>query len=89
VSVGDARIAAGGKATVRGVVKASRAIIGEIAGACFKCSLGRQGCLLACVFGDVRDETFELKPGFIIDGELRPLKNADKLTPKLAASNDT
>jgi hypothetical protein len=29
-----------------------------------------------------------MHPGALIDGELRPLKNADKPTLKLAASNE-
>lgn len=42
----------------------------------------------ARVSGDVRYAALEMHAGAIVDGELRPIKNADKPTLKLAASND-
>lgn len=42
----------------------------------------------ARVTGDVRYELLEMHQGAVIDGELRPLKLADKPALKLAASND-
>ena len=42
----------------------------------------------ARVFGDVRYELLEMHPGAQVEGELKPLKNADKPALKLAASND-
>ncbi|MFN9745396.1 MAG: polymer-forming cytoskeletal protein [Betaproteobacteria bacterium] len=42
----------------------------------------------ARVIGDVRYELLEMHPGALIEGELKPLKNADKPALKLAASND-
>jgi cytoskeletal protein CcmA (bactofilin family) len=38
--------------------------------------------------GDVRYELLEMHQGALIDGELRPIKAADKPALKLAASND-
>ena len=42
----------------------------------------------ARVTGDVRYEILEMNPGALIDGEPKPLRNADKPALKLAASND-
>ena len=42
----------------------------------------------ARVTGDVRYELLEMHPGALIDGELKPLKSAEKPALKLAASND-
>ncbi|MFM7506188.1 MAG: polymer-forming cytoskeletal protein [Rubrivivax sp.] len=42
----------------------------------------------ARVVGDVRYELLEMHPGAQVEGELKPLKNADKPALKLAASND-
>ena len=42
----------------------------------------------ARVFGEVRYELLEMHPGAQVDGDLKPLKNADKPALKLAASND-
>lgn len=38
--------------------------------------------------GDVRYELLEMHPGAIVDGELKPLRSADKPALKLAAAND-
>jgi cytoskeletal protein CcmA (bactofilin family) len=42
----------------------------------------------ARIVGDVRYEVLEMHQGRTIDGELKPLKSADKPALKLAASND-
>lgn len=42
----------------------------------------------ARVTGDVRYELLEMHPGAVVDGELKPLKSAEKPALKLAASND-
>lgn len=42
----------------------------------------------ARVTGDVRYELLEMHPGALVDGELKPLKSAEKPALKLAASND-
>jgi cytoskeletal protein CcmA (bactofilin family) len=42
----------------------------------------------ARVVGDVRYELLEMHPGALVEGELKPLKSADKPALKLAASND-
>jgi cytoskeletal protein CcmA (bactofilin family) len=42
----------------------------------------------ARVTGDVRYELLEMHPGAMVDGELKPLKAAEKPALKLAASND-
>jgi cytoskeletal protein CcmA (bactofilin family) len=43
----------------------------------------------ARVVGDIRYESLEMHQGAQIDGELRPLKAADRPSLVLAASNDT
>jgi cytoskeletal protein CcmA (bactofilin family) len=76
------------KAKVTGMVKAAHVIInGTVMGPV------ESGTLLelqpsARVTGIVRYELLEMHPGALIDGELRPLKNADKPALKLAASNE-
>ena len=42
----------------------------------------------ARVLGDVRYELLEMHPGAQVEGELKPLKTAEKPALKLAASND-
>jgi len=42
----------------------------------------------ARVTGDIRYETLEMHPGATVEGELKPLKMAEKPALKLAASND-
>ena len=67
------------KARVSGMVKAAHVIInGTVTGPV------ESGTLLelqpsARVTGIVRYELLEMHPGALIDGELRPLKNADRL----------
>ena len=38
--------------------------------------------------GDVRCEALEMHPGATVEGELKPLKGAEKPALELAASND-
>lgn len=42
----------------------------------------------ARVVGDIRYEMIEMHPGSSVEGELKPLKSAEKPALKLAASND-
>jgi cytoskeletal protein CcmA (bactofilin family) len=42
----------------------------------------------ARVVGDVRYELLEMHPGATVEGELKPLKSAEKPALKLAASNE-
>lgn len=76
------------KARVFGKVKAGHVIInGEVNGPV------EAGELLelqpkARIMGDVRYEVLEMHPGALIEGELRPLRSADRPALKLAASNN-
>jgi len=87
-SEGQAMLVISDKAKVTGMVKAAHVIInGTVMGPV------ESGTLLelqpsARVTGIVRYELLEMHPGALIDGELRPLKNADKPALKLAASNE-
>ena len=77
------------KARVHGKVKAAHVIInGEVRGPVFSDEL-LELQPKARVTGDVRYEVLEMHPGAMIDGELRPLKAAEKPALKLAASNDS
>ena len=75
------------KARVFGKVKAAHVIInGEVNGPV------EAGELLelqpkARIIGDVRYDLLEMHPGALIEGELRPLRSADRPALKLAASN--
>lgn len=77
------------KARVFGKVKAAHVIInGEVNGPV------EAGELLelqpkARIIGDVRYDLLEMHPGALIEGELRPLRSADRPALKLAASNIT
>ena len=42
----------------------------------------------ARVIGDIRYDLLEMHQGAVVEGELKPLKSADKPALKLAASND-
>ena len=76
------------KAKVMGMVKAAHVIInGHVTGPVESAVL-LELQPLARVTGSVRYELLEMHPGALIDGELRPLKNADRPALKLAASND-
>jgi cytoskeletal protein CcmA (bactofilin family) len=76
------------KARVHGQVKASHVIInGEVRGP-VTCDELLELQPKARVIGDVRYEVLEMHPGALVEGELRPLKSAEKPALKLAASND-
>lgn len=75
-------------ARVHGKVNASHVIIsGEVRGPIHSTEL-LELQPKARVSGDVRYETLEMHPGALVEGELRPLKSAEKPTLKLAASNE-
>jgi cytoskeletal protein CcmA (bactofilin family) len=75
-------------ARVHGKVLASHVIInGEVKGP-VHCDEMLELQPKARVTGDVRYEILEMNPGAMIDGELKPLRSADKPALKLAASND-
>lgn len=76
------------KARVHGEVKASHVIInGEVRGPVHSTDL-LELQPKARVTGNVRYEVLEMHQGALIDGELRPLKAAEKPALVLAASND-
>ena len=76
------------KARVHGKVRASHVIIsGEVQGPVHAEEL-LELQPKARVVGDVRYELLEMHQGALIDGELKPLKAAEKPALKLAASND-
>jgi len=78
----------GAKAKVCGRVNAEHVIIvGEVLGP-VHCSGLLELQPSARIIGDVHYQLLEMHPGAVIDGELRPLKNADKPPLTLAASND-
>lgn len=75
-------------ARVHGRVSASHVIInGEVHGAISSTDM-LELQPKARVVGDVRYELLEMHPGALVEGELKPLKSADKPSLKLAASND-
>ena len=76
------------KARVHGKVRAGHVIIsGEVNGPVHAEEL-LELQPKARVVGDVRYELLEMHQGALIDGELRPIKAAEKPALKLAASND-
>jgi cytoskeletal protein CcmA (bactofilin family) len=78
----------GEKAKVLGRVTAEHVIIvGEVVGP-VHCTGLLELQPSARISGDVHYQLLEMHPGAEIDGELRPLKNADKPSLTLAASND-
>jgi cytoskeletal protein CcmA (bactofilin family) len=87
-SEGHTMLVISDKAKVTGMVKAAHVIInGNVAGP-VESSVLLELQPLARVVGIVRYELLEMHPGALIDGELRPLKNAEKPALKLAASNE-
>lgn len=75
-------------AHVHGKVVASHVIInGEVRGP-LHCSELLELQPKARVVGNVRYETLEMHPGATVEGELKPLKSAEKPALKLAASNE-
>jgi cytoskeletal protein CcmA (bactofilin family) len=75
-------------ARVQGMVSASHVIInGEVLGPVASTEM-LELQPKARVLGDVRYELLEMHTGAVVEGELKPLKTADKPALKLAASND-
>ena len=75
-------------ARVQGKVKAGHVIInGEVTGPVWSEQL-LELQPKARIVGDVRYELLEMHPGAVVEGELKPLKAAEKPALKLAASND-
>lgn len=80
-------VVVGPKAKVHGRVKAGHVIIaGEVVGP-VESDLLVELQPTARVTGTIRYESLEMHPGSVVDGELRPLKNAERPALKLAASN--
>lgn len=75
-------------ARVHGKVKAGHVIInGEVLGQVLAANL-LELQPKARVVGDIRYELLEMHQGAMVEGELKPLKSADKPALVLAASND-
>ena len=75
-------------ARVTGRVSAAHVIIsGEVRGP-LHCTEMLELQPKARVLGDVRYEMLEMHPGASVEGELKPLKSAEKPALKLAASNE-
>ena len=75
-------------ARVHGKVKAGHVIInGEVKGPVYS-SEALELQPKARIVGDVRYEILEMHPGALIEGEIRPLKSAERPALKLAASNE-
>lgn len=90
IAIGDGRsiLVISENARVHGKVKASHVIInGEVRGPVVSDEM-LELQPKARVTGDIRYEILEMNPGALVDGELKPLKGADKPALKLAASND-
>ena len=90
VAVGEGRsiLVISENARVHGKVKASHVIInGEVRGPVLSDEM-LELQPKARVTGDIRYEILEMNPGALVDGELKPLKSAEKPALKLAASND-
>lgn len=76
------------KARVQGKVKAAHVIInGQVLGPVEATEL-LELQPNARIVGDVRYAVLEMHPGALIEGELQPLKSADRPALTLAASND-
>jgi cytoskeletal protein CcmA (bactofilin family) len=78
----------GAKARVLGRIHADHVIVvGEVIGPVM-CTGLLELQPTARIEGDVTYELLEMHPGAVIDGELRPLNQAEKPQLKLAAAND-
>lgn len=76
------------RARVRGKVKAAHVIInGEVDGPVESTDL-LELQPKARILGDVRYEVLEMHPGALVEGQLKPLKGAERPALKLAASNN-
>ena len=75
-------------ARVHGRVFASHVIINGTVHGAIHCTELLELQPKARVVGDIRYEMIEMHPGSSVEGELKPLKSAEKPALKLAASND-
>ena len=87
-AAGASIVVIGPKARVLGRVKAGHVIIGGIVVGPIESDVLVELQPSARVTGTIRYESLEMHPGAVIDGELRPLKHAERPALKLAASND-
>ncbi len=87
-AAGASIVVIGPKARVLGRVKAGHVIIGGIVVGPIESDVLVELQPSARVTGMIRYESLEMHPGAVIDGELRPLKHAERPALKLAASND-
>lgn len=90
IAEGDGRsiLVISDNARVHGRVSAAHVIIsGEVRGPVHSTEL-LELQPKARLQGDVRYELLEMHPGAIVDGELKPLRAAEKPALKLAAAND-
>ena len=87
-SVGPSIVVVGPKARVRGRVKAGHVIIGGHVEGPVESDVLVELQPSARVTGLIRYESLEMHPGAVVDGEVRPLKHAERPALKLAASND-
>ena len=85
---GPSIVVIGPKATVHGRVRAAHVIIGGVVVGPVESEVMVELQPTARVTGTIRYESLEMHPGALVDGELRPLKNADRPALKLAASNE-
>jgi cytoskeletal protein CcmA (bactofilin family) len=87
-AAGASIVVIGPKARVLGRVKAGHVIIGGTVVGPIESDVLVELQPSARVTGTIRYESLEMHPGAVIDGELRPLKHAERPALKLAASND-
>lgn len=87
-AAGASIVVIGPKARVLGRVKAGHVIIGGTVIGPIESDVLVELQPSARVTGTIRYESLEMHPGAVIDGELRPLKHAERPALKLAASND-
>jgi cytoskeletal protein CcmA (bactofilin family) len=78
----------GPKARIVGRVKAGHVIISGSVSGPIESDVLVELQPSARVTGAIRYESLEMHPGAVVDGELRPLKHAERPALKLAASND-
>lgn len=85
---GASIVVIGPKARILGRVKAGHVIISGTVLGPIESDVLVELQPSARVTGTIRYESLEMHPGAVIDGELRPLKHAERPALKLAASND-
>ena len=87
-SAGTSIVVIGPKAKVIGRVRAGHVIIGGVVTGPIESDVLVELQPSARVSGTICYESLEMHPGALVDGELRPLKAAERPALKLAASND-